>query len=87
MVKVSRRNHMVILTEDTIGMRNPVGGIYTQKSTRYMTVETAKDYAKKCREALKRIPDATITMVEMMASGINNDEEFEIAVDKSNNMW
>lgn len=70
MVKVSRRKHMVILTEDTIGMREPVGGIYTEKSTRYMTVETAKEHARKCREALKRVPDATITMVEMMASNI-----------------
>lgn len=70
MVKVSRRGGKVIMVEDGINMREPVGGIYTVKSTQYMNEETAKAYVKRCRQALKKIPNATITMVKMMAQEI-----------------
>lgn len=70
MVKVSRRGGKVIMVEDGIDMREPVGGLYTAKSTQYMNEETAKAYVKRCRQALKKIPNATITMVEMMAQEI-----------------
>lgn len=71
MVKVSRRGGKVIMVEDGVNMREPVGGIYTVKSTKYMNEEAAKAYVKRCRQAIKKIPDATITMVEMMTMNFN----------------
>ena len=70
MVKVSRRGGKVIMVEDGLIMIEPVGGIYTVKSTQYMNEDTAKADVPRCRQALKKIPNATITMVEMMAQEI-----------------